>query len=211
MDSCNCEITASPLAASLLIDGAQRPQRALCFRCDLRMRVAQNIDPLLQLLFDLPGGSFAVLASCSDGSPGASLRGTRPFFSLPARAGRRQVGFEKTAPANFADGGRCGDLLSQPSCRLIHLREARLGIRGALVHLFLPAPDFFRRRLSRRTSPQLIHDRPDFVLIRPHASAQAFQFLNGRLKLGLNLLFEIRAPGAFHFGELGINLLPGLR
>ena len=127
---------------------------------------------------------------------------------MPARAGRCQVGFEKPAPSNFADGRRGGDLFSQPSCRLIHLREARLGIRGAQVHLFLPAPDFVRGGFRGRF-PQLIHDGPDFVLIRPHASAQAFQFLNGRLKLVLNLLLEIRAPRAFHFRKLGIHLLPG--
>ena len=177
--------------------GAQSPQRALRLRCDLRMRVAQNIDPLLKLLLDLPRGSLGVSRKLIRGPPGDFL--DRRFHSfLPARAGRRQVGFEKPAPSNFTDGRCGGDLLSQPSCRLIHLRKARLGVRGAQVHLFVPTSDFvlggFRGGL-----PQLIHDGPDFVLIRPHASAHALQFLDSRLKLGLNLLFEFRAPRALHF------------
>ncbi len=75
-----------------------------------------------------------------------------------------------------------------------------MGIRGAQVHLFLPATDFIRGGL-RRGFPQLIHHRPDFVLIRAYASAQAFQFLHGRLKLVLNLPLELRAPGALHFSK----------
>ena len=188
--------------------GAQRPQRALRLRVDLRMRIAQNIDPLLKLLLDLPRGSLAVFRQLFRRPP-RGLLDRRFHLLLPARAGLCQVSFEKPAPSHFADGSRGGDLLSQPSCRLIHLRQARLSVRGAQIHLFLPAADFFRGCFRGRF-PQLIHDGKNFVLIRPNTSAQAFQFLDRRLYLVLNLLLEIRAPRAFHIRKLGINLQPGL-
>ncbi len=110
------------------------------------MRVVYHIDPLLKLLLDLPRGNFAVFRKLFSAPPG-HLFNRRVHLFFPARTGRREFCFEKPPPSNFSDSGRGGDLLAQLSCRLIHLREARLDIRGAKIHLFLPELDFVRRRL----------------------------------------------------------------
>ena len=169
------------------------------------MRIAQCAETLLKLLFDLLGGSFRVFRNLFR-CPLRCLLNRQSHFLLPARVGRFEIRFQQATPSHR---GCSGDLFSKLPCGLIHFREPSLGFLRAQIHLFFPAPDFIRRSLSGRYS-QLIHDRPNFVLILAHASAEAFHLMDGRLKLVLNLLLEFLSPRTFHFRQLIVNFQAGL-